>query len=192
MRRHKTVDDFLDNAEYWPPELARLRKILQSTGLEETVKWGSPVYTHAGKNIVGIGGFKSYFGLWFFQGALLPDPKKVLLNAQQGKTKALRQWRMTSATEIKATTIKSYVKQAIALVDAGREIKPDMAKPIQLPLELKTALAKDKTANAAFQKLTKGRQARIRRIHRRRQASANQAQQDRKGIAPDCRRHRTQ
>jgi uncharacterized protein YdeI (YjbR/CyaY-like superfamily) len=39
---------------------------------------------------VGIGGFKSYFGLWFHQGALLTDKAGVLINAQEGRTKALR------------------------------------------------------------------------------------------------------
>jgi uncharacterized protein YdeI (YjbR/CyaY-like superfamily) len=43
--------------------------------------------------VVGIGSFKSYFGLWFHQGALLSDDENVLINAQEGKTKALRQWR---------------------------------------------------------------------------------------------------
>jgi uncharacterized protein YdeI (YjbR/CyaY-like superfamily) len=32
-----------------------------------------------GKNIVIMQGFKEYFGLGFFQGALLTDPKKVLV-----------------------------------------------------------------------------------------------------------------
>ena len=124
MRRHKTVDDFIDAAEFWQDELIRLREILQSTGLQETVKWGGPVFTHAGKNIVGIGGFKTYFGLRFFQGALLSDKQQVLMNAQEGKTKALRQWRMTSATDIKPAIVKRYIKEAAALAREGKEIAP--------------------------------------------------------------------
>ncbi len=92
-KRHKTVDDYIEAAEPWQDELIRLRKILRSTDLEETVKWGAPCYTHDGKNVVGMASFKSYVGLWFHQGALLGDKKKVLINAQEGKTKALRQWR---------------------------------------------------------------------------------------------------
>ena len=86
MRRYKTVDDFIKNAEQYQPELERLREILNSTKLEEDVKWGMPVYTYNGKNVVGIGGFKSYFGLWFFEGASLKDDANVLMNAQPGKT----------------------------------------------------------------------------------------------------------
>ena len=116
MSKGKTVDDYLASAKHFPDELRELRKILQSTGLAETVKWGAPVYTNAeGKNVVGIGGFKSYFGLWFFEGAALTDKEKVLINAQPGKTKMLRQWRMTSADEIKPAVIRRYVKEAAAL-----------------------------------------------------------------------------
>ena len=112
MKRYKTVDDYIDNNEMWPNELRRLREILLTTGLVEEVKWGAPCYTHNGKNIVGIGAFKAYFGLWFFKGAALKDEQKVLINAQPGKTKDLRQWRMTSAKEIKPAVIKRYVKEA--------------------------------------------------------------------------------
>ena len=36
-------------------------------------------YTMDGKNIVILQGFKEYFALGFFQGALLKDPKKLLV-----------------------------------------------------------------------------------------------------------------
>ena len=52
--------------------------------LEENVKWGTPVYSLNGKNVVGITAFKSYVGLWFFQGIFLKDPFKYLVNAQEG------------------------------------------------------------------------------------------------------------
>ena len=116
MPSKKTVDEYLDNAKHWQDELRKVRKILLSTGLTETIKWGGPVYTNAdGKNVVGIGGFKSYFGLWFFEGAALEDKEEVLINAQPGKTKMLRQWRMTSVKEIRPAVIKKYVKEAAAL-----------------------------------------------------------------------------
>ncbi len=66
------------------------------------------------KNVVGLGAFKSYFGLWFHQGALLADKNQVLINCQEGKTKALRQWRMTDKKEIDARTINAYIKEANA------------------------------------------------------------------------------
>lgn len=158
MKRYKTVDDYIANAEHWQPELVRLREILQSTKLVETVKWGSPCYTHNDKMLVGLGGFKSYVGLWFFQGALLTDKDNVLINCQEGRTKAMRQWRFESMKDIKVRTIKAYVKEAIELADLGQEIKPDRNKPVVVPPELKQALSKNRKAQSAFKALTRGRQ----------------------------------
>ena len=154
----KTVDQYLNTNSQWSEELVKLRKILLSTKLEECIKWGAPCYTHNGKNIVGIGGFKSYVGLWFYQGALLSDPKNVLINAQKDKTKAMRQWRFQAAKEIKATDIKAYVREAIEQQEAGLEIKPDRDRPVVMPPELEAALKKNKKAAAAFKDLTKGKQ----------------------------------
>lgn len=158
MKKYKTVDHFVDSLEQWQSEIIRLREILQATQLNETLKWSFPCYTHRGKNVLGIGGWKSYFGLWFFQGSLMPDPKKVLINAQEGKTKGLRQWRMTHKKEIKVRLIKSYVKQAIAVVESGNKIKPDRNKTLKLHPLFQSALAKNKKAASSFEKLTAGRQ----------------------------------
>lgn len=152
----KTVDGYLAGKDQWAGELTKLREILKKTPLEETVKWGMPCYTYQGKNVVGMSGFKNHFGLWFFQGALLKDSDKVLMNAQDGKTQAMRQWRMTSAKDIKPARIKQYVKEAIALVDEGKEIKAERKKPIVVPALLKAALAKNKKTADAFKKLTPG------------------------------------
>lgn len=157
MKRYKTVDAYLAGAGQWKPELTRLRSILQSTGLEETVKWGAPVYTHAGKRVVGLGGFKHWCGLWFFQGALLSDKKKLLMRAQEGKTKALCQMRFRPGDKIDARVIKAYVKEAIELADRGIEIKPERGKPVKVPRELQAVFRKRKKAAAAFEKLTLGR-----------------------------------
>ena len=158
MKRYKTVDEYIDGAEQWQAELRQLRKILTSTRLEETVKWGGPCYTFDSKNVVGMAVFKSYFGLWFYQGALLDDPKDVLINSQEGKTKALRQWRFQSKKEINSRLIKEFVNQAISLQKEGLEIKPARLKTVKVPPQLRAALSKNKRASAAFKTLTIGKQ----------------------------------
>ena len=70
MKRYHSVDEYVEGAEKWQNGLRGLRKILLASGLDETVMWGAPCSTRNGKNVVGIGAFKSYFGLWFHQGAL--------------------------------------------------------------------------------------------------------------------------
>ena len=84
MRRANSVEDYIANAVAWHDELQQLCDILRTTQLTEELKWGAPCFTWNGKNIVGVGAFKSYFGLWFHQGALLKDDRKVLINAQEG------------------------------------------------------------------------------------------------------------
>lgn len=118
----------------WTEELEVLHAIIRKTNLVETTKWGGPVYTHNGKNILGIGGFKSYFGIWFFNGVFLKDEKKLLINAQEGTTKALRQMRFQSKAEIDEKTILNYIKEAIAIEENGLTIKPQKKEAIVSPL----------------------------------------------------------
>jgi len=124
------------------------------TELEETIKWGSPVYCLNGKNIVGLGAFKSYVGLWLFQGALLKDKKKKLINAQEGVTKALRQMRFNSIDEIDEILILEYLKEAIKNEKAGKEIKPAKKTKIAIPKELKVELNKNAKLKEIFSQLT--------------------------------------
>lgn len=97
-----------------------------------------------------MSGFKSYFGLWFHQGVYLSDPAKVLVNAQAGKTKALRQWRMSSAEDINAALIKSYIKESIEHAKAGRKVPPAAPRALKLPENLRTALKNDPALKTAF------------------------------------------
>ena len=154
----KTVDDYLIDAAHWQEELIELHRILLSTELDETIKWGMPCYTYDGKNIVGMNGFKSYFGLWFHQGVFLSDPEKVLINAQAGKTKALRQWRMTSAKDIKADVIKAYIEESIQHTQAGKKVPNAAPRQLKLPPRLKFVLEKDSSLQAAFDKFRTAQQ----------------------------------
>lgn len=154
MKKATTADDYFRDAALWRDELLALRKLLLASGLKEEIKWGGPCYTHEGENVVGLGAFKSYFGLWFFQGALLKDAERALVNAQEGKTRAMRQWRMTSKKDIRPALIKRYVAEAKALADAGTKIAPQKAKAVVTPKELKSALAADKAVEAAFEKMS--------------------------------------
>lgn len=158
MKRYKTVDDYIANARRWHDELQRLREILQGTELTEDIKWGSPCYSYNGRNVVGLAGFKAYFGLWFHQGALLEDKYEVLINAQEGTTRALRQWRMTSVKDIKPGVIKAYVKEAIRLVKEGKRIGLQRKKPLVIPPQLQEALAKNVQARKGFEGLRLGLQ----------------------------------
>ena len=158
MKKFASVDDYLDQLDLWQDEVARLRELLLKTGLEETLKWSAPCYTHQGKNVCGIGAFKSYFGIWFFQGALLDDPDGLLINAQEGRTQALRQWRMTAAKQIKVRTLKRLVAQAKVLAEQGKEIKPRRNRPVQIDRLMEKAMHGDPAVAKQFSAMTPGKQ----------------------------------
>lgn len=142
----------------WKEELILLKSIIEKTGLIATTKWGALVYIHNGKNVVSYGGFKNYFTLWFYNGVFLKDQYKVLVNAQEGKTKSLRQWRFTSIDEIDEKKILQYINEAIVIEEKGLKIKPEKHQSIPVPELLAEALKKDKNLKTAFETLTSGRQ----------------------------------
>ena len=144
--------------EQWKAEIAAMRRVLAGLDLNEECKWGKPTYTLDGKNIVIMQGFKEYFALGFFQGALLKDPKKVLV--QLGQVHAGRVMKFTSAKEIaaKAATIKTYVREAIAVEKAGLRMKPKKTSDYPIPAELTEHFRKDPRFKRAFEALTPGRQ----------------------------------
>ncbi|GGH03937.1 hypothetical protein GCM10011416_23800 [Polaribacter pacificus] len=147
----KEVDLYIEKKKEWRELLILLRNLLTNLELEETIKWGSPVYTNKGKNIVGLAAFKSYVGLWFFQGATLVDAQKKLINAQEGKTSAMRQWRFSSKETLDVEMIVSYVKEAIDNQVNGKVILPKKnLKPVIIPELLAAALKKDKDLGNQF------------------------------------------
>lgn len=158
MKSYKTVDEYIINAKNGKEILIVLRGLINTTELEETVKWGAPVYTINGKNVVGIASFKSYVGLWFFHGALIKDTANVLINAQKDITKALRQWRFTSIEEINDKLILKYLDEAIQNQKQNKEVKPNRNKPLVIPNELREAFNSDLKLEADFNLFTKGKQ----------------------------------
>lgn len=159
MEKNRSVAEYIQKHPHWQAELTALREIVQSVPLQETIKWGAPVYTLDGKNLVGLGAFTSYVGLWFFQGALLTDPERRLINAQEGKTRALRQWRFASLEEIReaADTIRAYLREAIDLQRQGKSIKPQRDKPLDIPPELQAQLSGNRELKAKFEALSKSK-----------------------------------
>lgn len=149
------------NNALWEREIETLKDIIAKTELVETVKWGAPVYTLNGKNVIGIGGFKNYFTIWFYNGVFLTDPKKVLVNANEGVTKALRQWRFSSMDAMDEKLILAYVSEAIANERAGKTIAPEAkSKSFTVPDLLQQAL-KQKGLTEAFAQFTPGKQYEI-------------------------------
>ena len=146
-----------DKVNNWETELELLRDIIAKTQLLATTKWGGEVFTFNGKNTIGIGGFKNYFTIWFFNGVFLNDDQNVLVNAQEGVTKSLRQWRFYSAAEINEKAILSYIDEAINNEKLGRKLAP-IKKQTIISDFLKNELKANLELKKSFEKLTPGQQ----------------------------------
>ena len=158
-RMNPKVDWFFDKATAWQEEYGLLRDIVLDCGLDEELKWGCPCYSHQKKNVVLIHGFKEYCALLFMKGALLKDPKGILIQ-QTENVQSARQIRFTNAKEITKlkTALKAYIHEAIEVEKAGLEVKLKTTSEYAVPEEFKKALDENAALKKAFKALTPGRQ----------------------------------
>jgi uncharacterized protein YdeI (YjbR/CyaY-like superfamily) len=158
-KMNPNVDWYFTKNKRWGEEIENLRSIILSCDLAEELKWGVPCYQFNEKNVVLIHVFKDYCALLFHKGVLLKDPKKILIQ-QTENVQAARQLRFSNIKEIDAlkTTIKAYVKEAIAIEKAGTKVPMKKTTEFNMPAEFKKALAQDAALKKAFNALTPGRQ----------------------------------
>jgi uncharacterized protein YdeI (YjbR/CyaY-like superfamily) len=153
------VDAFISRAKTWQEEQAKLRAIVLDCQLTEELKWGQPCYTHENSNIVLIHAFKEYCALLFMKGALLKDPKGILIQ-QTENVQAARQIRFTNLQEIVKLerTLKAYIKEAIKVEQSG--VKVEMKKTAEFTVceEFQNKLNRSPALEKAFEALTPGRQ----------------------------------
>jgi uncharacterized protein YdeI (YjbR/CyaY-like superfamily) len=143
----------------WAQEQKALREIVLETPLTEEIKWGQPCYTLDGKNVVLIHGFKDYCALLFMKGALMKDPKNLLIQ-QTEHVQSGRQIRFTALKEIVAAraALKGYVEDAIAVEKAGLKVEKKKTSEFPYPEELLQKLEEAPDLSFAFEALTPGRQ----------------------------------
>jgi uncharacterized protein YdeI (YjbR/CyaY-like superfamily) len=153
------VDFFFNKADKWREEFKRLRTIVLDCGLSEELKWGQPCYLMDKRNVVLIHGFKEYCALLFFKGALLKDPKGILIQ-QTENVQAARQIRFTSLAEIGKLkkVLRSYIIQAMEVEEAGLKVNLKKSEEFKVTEEFQKKLNKMPALKKAFYSLTPGRQ----------------------------------
>jgi uncharacterized protein YdeI (YjbR/CyaY-like superfamily) len=174
------ADFYFADGKKWQAETRKLRQIATDCMLSEEVKWGCPCYTNGKANIVLIHVFKEYCGLLFFKGALLNDPKGLLIQ-QTENVQAARQMRFTNVKDI--VKLESYIKaaiiQAIEVEKAGLKVELKTTAEYRMPDEFKRRLAASKELETAFYALTPGRQrAYLYNIGQPKQAKTREARID--------------
>lgn len=142
----------------WKEAIEIMQDVVHRTDLKKEFKWGSDIYTFQGKNVVGWGGFKDFFAIWFYNGVFLEDKEKVLISASEGKTKSLRQWRFTDVSQMNPKKIMAYVLESIQTIKDGKEIKPEKSRPVQPTGLLNEHLQTDPAFLQAFNSLPPGKQ----------------------------------
>ncbi len=141
----------------WTEELLALREILRSSGLEETMKWGSPCYTFDGKNVAMMGSFRDYCSISFFKGVLLEDPEGVLeAPGPNSRHARLLKFRSMDDVERLASQALNFLNQALEIQKKG--LKVDAAEAEPLPDELEARLLSEDGLWEAYEALTPGRQ----------------------------------
>jgi len=130
MQKNPKVDLYIEKktSEWSLPLVTELRRIYLKAGLTEEVKWGAPTYSHHGL-VCNIGVFKNHVASWYFQGALLSDPSKQLVQAQK-TTKALRGLRFSETSPVNEEMVTQMVLEAMVLNEKG--IKVDLKKDRKL------------------------------------------------------------
>ncbi|OEZ57979.1 YdeI family protein [Duganella sp. HH105] len=153
------VDEYVSKPGQWQIAYQKLRAIALACDLVEEFKWGNPCYTLDGQNVVLIHGFKEYCALLFFKGALMQDPKGILIQ-QTENVQAGRQIRFTSAEQIAKmeATLKAYIRDAIKVEQSGVQVEFKKTAEFAMPEEFLNRLEESPELQEAFAALTPGRQ----------------------------------
>ena len=141
----------------WVDVLSELRTLIKAFPFNEEIKWGVPVYTINGKNVVSISALKGHCVLSFFDGYLLKDEANILERAGEN-SRIGRLIRFESVEQIHALTpqLKAYIQQAIELYKS-KKIPPPPPVELDFPIEFVRALEQDPSLFHAFSSLTPGR-----------------------------------
>lgn len=159
MASSEKVTQYIQKHSKWSTPLSQIREVLNNTPLVEEIKWGAPSYSFHNKILIGLGAFKNHMGIWFHQGVFLKDTHNKLQNAQEGKTKALRQWRLVEGDTVDKEIVLAYANEAIENCKAGKEVTPKKAaKKVSIDPILKNAFSENTTFKKAFNALPPGKQ----------------------------------
>jgi uncharacterized protein YdeI (YjbR/CyaY-like superfamily) len=164
-KKDPRVDAYIaKSADYAKPILKRLRKLIHAgcPKVEETIKWSSPFFMHAGSILCCMPAFKQHIALIFWHRALPKSLAEVGLDKQ-----ALARFRrLTDVSDLpKDVVVKRLVQIAAAMNEEGPQSRMARSgakrkkKPApKVPANLQAALNKNRKARATFDRLSASRQ----------------------------------
>jgi uncharacterized protein YdeI (YjbR/CyaY-like superfamily) len=143
------VDAYIENsAEFARPILHHLREVVHSAcpDVQETMKWSSPHFDYRGP-LCGMAAFKEHCAFGFWKGSLIIENPSDTAMGQLGRI--ARIWDLPPKK-----TLTSWVRKAMKLNEEGVKVpraKPAKKQDIQLPQDLRQALAKNARARSTFE-----------------------------------------
>jgi len=159
MDKQDKLEAYFNATSPWRSGVQRLRQLISTTELIEDWKWNFPTYTLHKKNVLGIASHKTHFGVWFFQGVFLKDTHKLLRNAQEGKTKAMRSFYFTSLEELNEEIALEYILESIKNCKEGKQVKITRKKiEVVIPHLLENAFTKSSELRHCFYRLSPSKQ----------------------------------
>jgi uncharacterized protein YdeI (YjbR/CyaY-like superfamily) len=149
MTRDPRIDAYIAaRADFARPILEHIRRILHEAvpGVEETIKWGMPHFTHEGRILAAMGAFKGHATLALRNGS-------ELLGEAAPQSEAMGHFgRLASIADLPAEdALKELVRKAAAAETAPKARAKPAAKPVPgTPADLSAALDSNPAARAAF------------------------------------------
>ncbi|MGB5434931.1 MAG: YdeI/OmpD-associated family protein [Maribacter sp.] len=156
MKISEKLEAYFEKEHPHKEGISVLRALAAKTKAEEAFKWSAPVYTLNGKNVFWIARFKSHFGIGFFNGVFLKDPKGILINVNEGKTQAMRHLKFKTLAEIDSKIVVSFMNEALENQKKMIQLVPKKKErpKLILPEQLKQVFVKHPDTKKAFYQLT--------------------------------------
>ncbi len=151
-KKDPRVDAYIaKSAAFARPILVHIRSVVHAAcpAVEETLKWGMPSFMYKGI-LCGMAGFKEHCAFGFWKGSLILDAKGRRVDEAMGQL-----GRIAKLSDLPSARLMTrYIKKAAALNDQGVKVhrRPTPPrKPPVTPVDLKTALARNKRARTTFE-----------------------------------------
>ena len=142
-------------ADFAKPVLIHFRELVHKAcpNVEEKMKWSFPHFDYKGEMMCSMASFNQHCAIGFWKAKLMKDADKL---TDAGDEAMGHMGRITSLKDLPPDkTLLSYIREAVMLNEEGIKL-PSKAKPVEkkemeVPDDLKKALAADKGAKAIFE-----------------------------------------
>lgn len=151
------VDAYIEKAApFAQPLLTHIRSLIHEhcPGIQENIKWGFPHFDYKKKSHFSMAAFKQHCAFGFWLAASMTNPKGILQLEEKSAMGSLG--KLTSLKDLPPDKVfATYLKESIRLADEGvkapRVPKKATAPPLEVPEDMRKALAANKKAQAVFE-----------------------------------------